>query len=538
MNGNHTTRRARLITAASIASVSLVGALLGAAPATAAKPTGIYTVSFTSSAAADAAIGRLGIAPDAKFTSAINGFTGELSPVQLATLRASTTVRGVSANTVIIGAAQVLTPAAKSVEADKAPTNATTAGTWDGPGVAILDSGVSLHTDLNVAKQVNCLPNGDGQDGNGHGTAVAGAAVAINNSVGLVGVAPAAPIYSVRVLDDKLAGTVAYLMCGLDWVAQNHDRFNIKVLNLSMQYVQADDGNCGYSNGDTVHQAICGLVADGVTVVAAAGNSARDMAGFAPGTYDEIISATNVADYDGKPGGQGAKPCTESYAPIDDNPNPRSNWAVSAADQAHTIAAPGTCPYTTKKGNRYGYVASGTSLSAAIISGVVLDCYAEGSCAGKSPAQVYQIIGAQAQAAATQRGKRFAGDPLSPVSGKYFGYLASTVPTGTVGPTPTPTPGGDTQAPTASITAPVSGATVSGPSTVIVAATDNVAVTAVSIWSGTGKLFNLVRQSDGTWRATLSSTNYPNGTYPIVAKATDAAGNTGTSATVTIQIRN
>ena len=175
------------------------------------------------------------------------------------------------------------------------------------PALAILDSGVSIHTDLRVANQVNCLPTGDGQDGNGHGTAVAGAAAAINNTVGLVGVAPGAPVYSLRVLDDKMVGTVAYLMCGLDWIAQNHDRYDIKVVNMSMQYPQADDGNCGYSNGDTIHQAICNLTEDGVSVVAAAGNSTRDLAGYAPGNYNEVITVTNIADYDGKPGGLGGQ---------------------------------------------------------------------------------------------------------------------------------------------------------------------------------------------------------------------------------------
>ena len=103
-----------------------------------------------------------------------------------------------------------------------------------------------------------------------------------------------------------------------------------------------------------------------MTIVAAAGNSAKDLALYSPGNYNEAITATNIADYNGQPGGGAAKLCTESNAPADDNINPKSNWAVSAADQAHTIAAPGTCPYTTKKGNRVGYIASGTSMAAGV----------------------------------------------------------------------------------------------------------------------------------------------------------------------------
>lgn len=88
------------------------------------------------------------------------------------------------------------------------------------------------------------------------------------------------------------------------------------------------------------------------------------------------------------------------------------------------------------------------------------------------------------------------------------------------------------------ITSPASGSVVTGTSAIVATATDDVAVTAVTFWSGTTKLGAGTKQSDGSWRATFSSRSYPNGTYPVVAKASDAAGNVGTSSVTTITIRN
>ncbi len=61
-------------------------------------------------------------------------------------------------------------------------------------------------------------------------------------------------------------------------------------------------------------------------------------------------------------------------------------------------------------------------------------------------------------------------------------------------------------------------------------------VTAVSFWAGSTKLGDGVRGGDGLWRTTLDSSKYPKGTYQVRSRATDAAGNTGQSAIVTIRI--
>ena len=277
---------------------------------------------------------------------------------------------GIQAEKPVVALAETKPPAVGAVEADKPPVNAGTGRAWPGPNVAVLDSGVSLHTDLNRAGAINCLTTGTEADGDGHGTGVSGVLGAIDNDTGILGIAPGVPIYSARVLGDDLQGTVQTLMCGLEWVSQNAVRYDIAVVNMSISYPGADDGNCGYTNGDTIHQAICSLTRDGISIVAGAGNSAKDLAGTSPSNFDEVLAVTNMADYDGRPGSLAASPCADTTK--DDTYVAKSNFAVSAADQAHTVAAPGACPYTTKKGNRYGYVASGTSMATAAASGVVV----------------------------------------------------------------------------------------------------------------------------------------------------------------------
>ena len=106
---------------------------------------------------------------------------------------------------------------------------------------------------------------------------------AYDNGIGTVGIAPGAPVYSVRVLDDKNRGTLSTILCGLDWVAANAATYDIRVLNLSLATAGVDDGNCGRTNGDVLHQAICELADQGITVVASAANSTKDLAGARAG---------------------------------------------------------------------------------------------------------------------------------------------------------------------------------------------------------------------------------------------------------------
>jgi subtilisin len=129
----------------------------------------------------------------------------------------------------------------------------------------------------------------------------------------------------------------------------------------------ADDGNCGLTNGDPMHLAICNSVAAGVTYAVAAGNAARDAATSIPAAYDEVITVSALADFDGKPGGLGAPTCR---ADVDDTKADFSNFGADV-----DLIAPGVCilstvPSAGPLGSISGYrFLSGTSMAAPHVAG-------------------------------------------------------------------------------------------------------------------------------------------------------------------------
>jgi len=271
--------------------------------------------------------------------------------------------------------------------------------------------------DLNIAGGVNCQTGKGYSDGNGHGTHVAGTIGAINNGSGVAGVAPGIPIYSVRVLDNRGSGRFSNIICGIDWVTANASRLNIKVANMSLGGAGTDDGNCGNTNGDALHKAICSSVAAGVTYVVAAGNDGANMAGSVPASYNEVLSVTAVADFNGDAGGGAAATCR---ADVDDTAADFSNFATPGSpDEGHTVAAPGVCIYSTWKGGGYNTI-SGTSMASPHAAGVAALCIASGQCTG-TPAAVMSKL--RSDAAAQDPSYGFVGDPNHVIGGRAYGYL-------------------------------------------------------------------------------------------------------------------
>jgi subtilisin family serine protease len=226
--------------------------------------------------------------------------------------------------------------------------------------VAVLDSGIRTdQPDLNVVGGVNCsLDPGGFDDQDGHGTAIAGAIGALDNSYGVVGAAPGVRLWSVKVLDRNSFGELSNVVCGADWVTAHAD--TIDVAALGFDDLGADDGNCGYTNGDLFHQAVCRMVAAGVTVVVAAGNTAQDVSGWIPGAYPEVIAVSWYSDLDGLPGALSSKRCDNFSS--DDTLDPDSNFGAGI-----DIAGPGDCIRTTGlKGSYVTY--SSNSLSSGYVA--------------------------------------------------------------------------------------------------------------------------------------------------------------------------
>ena len=106
-----------------------------------------------------------------------------------------------------------------------------------GVGVAILDTGVDLaHQDLAGAVDAFSAFGSSCQDDAGHGTHVAGIVGARDNGIDVVGVAPAAKLFCVKVLDQSGSGSDATVMAGLDWVLSTHASVtpSIRVINMSL----------------------------------------------------------------------------------------------------------------------------------------------------------------------------------------------------------------------------------------------------------------------------------------------------------------
>ena len=91
--------------------------------------------------------------------------------------------------------------------------------------VAIIDTGIALHPDLNVAGGYNCSSANRAAwaDDNGHGTHVAGTVAALDNDYGVVGVAPGARLWAVKILNGDGYGYLSWYVCGLDWILAQRD---------------------------------------------------------------------------------------------------------------------------------------------------------------------------------------------------------------------------------------------------------------------------------------------------------------------------
>lgn len=352
------------------------------------------------------------------YTTALKGYAATIPNSNVGAIKSDPRVSFLSADKSFSSTAQTLPTGINRVEGDLSSTlSGNGSGSVNVP-MAIIDSG-STHSDLNVVGGNGCVQGSTSYtDGNGHGTHVAGIAAAKDDATGAVGMAPGAPVWSVRVLGNSGTGTTSSLVCGVDWVAANAAAKGIKVANMSIAGGGADDGNCGNTNADALHKSICNAVAKGVAFVVGAGNAGADFSTTIPAAYNEVLTVTDMADFNGRAGGGAAKTCQTE---VDDTADDMSSFTtVGSADAPHTIAAPGVCIYSTYKGGGYATY-SGTSQAAPHVAGAAALCIASGRCAGLTPSGIIAKLRSDAAAQASSYG--FAWDPFSPNGSRYYGNL-------------------------------------------------------------------------------------------------------------------
>lgn len=196
----------------------------------------------------------------------------------------------------------------------------------------------------------------DWDDDNGHGTHVAGTAAATSTDE-VLGVAPAATLHAVKVLDDGGSGTTSGVIAGVDHVAGEAEEADAPVVaNMSLGGGGSKDGVCdeeGYHDGnDSYYEAICEATNEGVVFAVAAGNSGEDADDTVPAAYSDAvmtISATSC-ELDGNDEDQDCQEGTDGWASF-------SNYG-----DAVTIGAPGVDILSTWVNAEY-HVGSGTSMA-------------------------------------------------------------------------------------------------------------------------------------------------------------------------------
>jgi subtilisin family serine protease len=156
----------------------------------------------------------------------------------------------------------------------------------------VIDSGIDLdHPDLrvDVARSRSFLSNDTSPDDqNGHGTHVAGTIAALDNTIGVIGVAPGAPVVAVRVLDRRGSGTTSGVIAGVDYVAQFGRSGDVANMSLGGGASQALD------------TAVISAASGGVRFAIAAGNSGANANNYSParanGPNVYTVSAFAVGD--------------------------------------------------------------------------------------------------------------------------------------------------------------------------------------------------------------------------------------------------
>jgi subtilisin family serine protease len=350
-----------------------------------------YIVTVKSGTDPTAAAKKHGATPTRIYREAVTGYAALLSPGQLKKATADPSTLSVELDAI----RKAIDPAAPKIKDDDFPNPpqevqseiervgglASPTANIDGvderidADVAVIDTGVDLHhPDLNVAGVKSCVQrSGSVLDRHGHGTMVAGQISAIDNDIGIVGIAPGARIWGVQVAAGVDGGfQTSAILCALDWVAAHSEV--IDVVNMSYGTLPKSVSTCPdpvksskkNARPDAEHQALCTLDQQGVVLVASAGNDSSGEP-HTPSGYEEVINVSAIGDSDGQPGELG-EPITCPLVFAEDNQLDDHFAFFSNFGPTVDISAPGVCNVSTYPGRLYSW-STGTSFAAPLVAG-------------------------------------------------------------------------------------------------------------------------------------------------------------------------
>ncbi len=292
------------------------------------------------------------------------------------------------------------------------------------------------------------------------------------------GVAKGVTLYAVRVLDCGGSGTYEGVIAGIDWVTAN--RVLPAVANMSL----------GGGVSQAADDAVTASIASGVTYAIAAGNSSDNACNYSPARTPAALTIGATTTTDARASYSNFGTCVDLFAP---GSGVTSAW-ITSDTATNTI--------------------SGTSMATPHVCGAAALYLSVNSTA--SPAQVEAALEGNATPDAV----------TSPGTGSpnlllYTAFIGGG--------------GGDTTPPTASITSPAADTTVTGTVTIQATASDDVGVTRVAFYAGGTFLgADTTEPYSFAWDTTAGG----NGTRALMARAFDAGGNLGDSATVSVTVNN
>ncbi len=279
--------------------------------------------------------------PTHVYGTALKGLAIELTDSEVDRLKNEPNVIGVYPNKMVTLAKPVPIPVVPPAEVVQYGVIRTGYATYTGTHKAwIIDTGIDMdHADLNV-DQTNgatfVLRTYTPEDDNGHGTHCAGITAAIDNEIGVVGVAAGATVVPIKVLDKRGSGAYSQIIAGVDYVAAHA--------------TAGDAANMSLGGGvyEPIDAAVVALGAKGVFVALAAGNESDDAENHSPARAE------------------GANLYTVSAMDINNNFAYFSNYGPHV-----DYCAPGVSILSTYLNNGYATM-SGTSMAAPHVCGLLL----------------------------------------------------------------------------------------------------------------------------------------------------------------------